>query len=390
MRSRGGSLGIATLAYVLGWTAHTTFLFYLAPIALRVAGETQRDAWIFAGTAIASVLFVLPAGWLTDRYPRRRVLRGGLGLLAMSYLPLILAPPSFAATLVATIITGAGLVVLFVSFNAYVPDLLGEGSLGSAYGRAGAVATLASSIGPIVAAGVFSLRAEDATRGLVENALLFGVAALLGILLTYLLPRAPRAEPVGTHERFRDTWRATRAVVVPSTFIYLFLGAGYGMTLPYFAVYFLDHLATPKETWGIILGLGTLASATGSLVVGRFAHTYPARWLVLGPQVLLTLSAMAFLFPLTTLALGVAFVTRNLFSSTTAPMVNTIAMPRVHPAARGRVQGWASLAWNIGWAGGAAGGGIMLARLGGGLFPIGAVFGLVGVGVGIYILTSER
>lgn len=380
------ALALATTAYVLGWTAHTTFIFYLAPIALRLGDAAGRDAWIFSGTAVASIVASLPVGRLADRVPRRRVMRAGLALLGLAYVPLVLLPPSFGATLAATLITGTGLSALFVAFNSYVPDLLAAGrGMGTAYGRASALSVLASALGPLVAAGVFGLVGAEAPA-LRANALLFALAAGAGALLTLTLPSVAHRRPRGPERAGAlGVWRTERGAVLLTTLLYLTLGVGFGATTPYFAVYFLDEVHMAEETWGLVLAAATVASALGAVAVGRLASVVAPRALLVAPQVAHLAAAVPFLLPLAPITLGAAFVLRHAFSATTAPVLNALLMPQVDANARGRVQSWGSLAWNVGWATGAAAGGPLLARLHGGLFPTGALLCLLGATVALLI-----
>lgn len=383
------ALRFATASYVLGWMAHVSFVFYLAPLALRLGDAGGRDAWVFAGTAVASVLAVLPSGRLADRFPRRHILRASMLLLGASYLPLLLLPPSFAATLAATLITGTGFAMMFVSFNAYVPDLVAGTPLSGAYAKSSAFSTLAGAAGPFVAALVFDL-IQAQPFALRVNAALFLLIALAGAACTLALPAAGHgARDTVTRGGLVESWRSERASVVPLTIVMGFLGAGYGATLPYFAVFFLDHVQLGAAPWGYTLAAATFASAAGTLLAGRLASRFPIRPFILAPQVALAFVSLSFIAPLPALALGAAFVVRNAFSSTTGPLVNSVLMPRVAPHARGRVQAWGTLAWNVGWAGGAAIGGLALARWGGAVFPIGAVFGLLGVAAGVRLIQTD-
>ena len=374
-RSARRALALATAAYVLGMTAHTTFIFYLAPVALRAADAAGRDAWVFSGTAVATMLAVLPAGRLSDVHPRRRMLRVGMGLLALSYVPL-LGPPSLSGVLLATGLTGTGLAFLFVSFTSYVADLLTHAEASSAYGVSGALAILASAAGPFLASLVFRA-APDPVDAIHVNAALFGAGALVGLALTFALPSARATAGPG---ETADAWQGDARAAAPFVLLYVLMGAGYGMMLPYFAVYFLDDVRLAPETWGLLLAASTVAGALGSVAAGRMGRGRP-HLTVVGSQLLHALACLAFLAPLSGLVLGVVYVVRNLFATSVAPVANALLMARARPAARGRAQAYASLAWNLGWAGGAAVGGVLLGRLGGALFPFAALLGLAGAGL---------
>lgn len=376
----------STAAYVLGTIAHATFIFYLAPIALRTAGLGGYDAWVFSGVALAMALGVLPAGALADRHPRRKILRGGLALLALSYAPL-LVPVTLAGVLVATALSGLGLALLFVSFNAYVGDLLARAEVSAAFGTTSALAILASAAGPFLAAAPFRFAASDAAA-LRFDAALFGLLALAATALTFSLPAA-RLPAESDEREAAKGWRGDARIVGPMAALYLLMGVGYGMTLPYFAVFFLDHLALPPGAWGVVLGLATLAGAAGSYLAGRLGHDRPAT-VAVGTQALHAVASTAFLLPLAAPALAAAYVGRHFLSTGVAPVVNA-TLARVRPASRARAQGFASLAWNAGWAAGAAAGGVILARSGGAVFPLGATLALVGVAAGFVLLRrAER
>lgn len=382
-RATRRAFALATAAYVLGMTAHTTFIFYLAPVGLRAGGVLGHDAWVFSGTAIATMLAVLPAGRLADAYPRRRILRVGLALLGLAYAPLLL-DPTLPLVLLATALTGTGLAFLFVSFTSYVADLLARGETSGAYGLSGALAILASALGPFVASLVFRA-APGELAALKANALLFGAAGLAGMLLTLALPQAPRVvtgpAAAGAGGAGRGAWRAAWPFVV----LYVLMGAGYGMMLPYFAVYFLDVVGIGSETWGLLLAAATVAGAAGSVVGGRVGRRDPHRTM-LGSQALHAAASVAFALPLGPVVLGAAYVARNLFATSVAPIANALLMGRSEPAARGLSQGYASLAWNLGWAAGAAAGGVLLARLGGLAFPLAALLGVAGASAAVLTL----
>lgn len=388
VRRASWAVPVAMAAYVLGWAAHMTLPYYLAPIELRLAGAQGLDLWVFAAVSLASMAAVLPAGRLADRYPRRRVMRAGYAMLALSYLPLLWPTPSFWAPLLGAALAGAGLVAVVVAFNAYIADLTHSGGISTAYGRTSALSTLAGAIGPFAAAGVFRLVGDD-LLALRMSAVVFGLAGVAAFLLTFLLPPAPSpSAPLG--HGLRDAWRRERGTIRPVAWMYVVMGAGFGMTFPYFAVHFLDELATPNAQWGVLLGIGTVASALGAMAAGRLATRWPKLLVTLLPQALVFLALLAFLFPLPFLVLAGAFVARSLLSNTLAPVVNGEMMTRVAPGSRARVQAWASLAWNAGWTAGSIGGGLLFARLHGAVFPLGAAIALLGAAWGMRLLLRPR
>lgn len=368
----GRAFAVATAAYVLGILAQNSWLFFLAPVSLRAVGAESAAPWTFAASAAATMLAVVPAGKLADRVPRRWVFRGGLGLLALSYVPVALGP-DVGLGIAASLVSGTGLALLFVSFQSYVADLLADGDMAGAYGRSGALAILGSAAGPFAGALVFDALGDE-VASIRACAALYAACALVALALTMWLPpvRTPSSPPAVARPR-----GAPRTVVAVGV-LYLFLGASFGLAMPYFSVYFLEDLDFTSAGWGLLLALSTVASATGFYLAGRLGRDRPVRPLLLGGQLATLFVSVAFVLPLGALALGAAYVARTLVGNAFAPFMNALMMRDVPAHERGAAQGWVSLTWNLGWTAGALGGGALLARLDGALFALAAALGLVG------------
>lgn len=378
------ALAFATVAYVLGVIAQNTWLFYFAPVNLQAAGVHGMEAWAFAASALATMLTVVPAGMLSDRIPRRAVMRVGLLLLAVSYAPLLL-PPSLGTTVAASLLSGTGLACLAIPFNSYVADLLHGASMAKGYGATGALSVLASALGPLAAAQIFA-SSGDLVAGLRWNALLFAALALAGLLITLALPTA--RPPTSRRRLSRERLRIDRAIL-PVAFLYVFAGFSFGMTTPYFAVHFLDALRTPADQWGLALGMATAAGAVGFWLAGRLAARWPAAPLLVASQLLVAVCLVPFLWDATVAVLLAAFVLRYVFANAIGPLANTLMMGEVDPGSRGFAQGFASMTWNAGWSAGALAGGPLLAAWGGALFPAGALLAVVGA-LGAWVLVARR
>lgn len=379
------ALRVATAAYVLGIIAQATWLFYFAPIHLRAAGVAGQDGWVFAASALATMLLVVPSGMLADRVPRRWVMRGGLALLAASYAPL-LAPPSFALTILASALSGAGLAFLTIPFNSYVADLLHGPSMSKGYGVTGALSVLASALGPLVAAWVFRA-APTELDGLRDNAVLFGVLALVGLVLSLGLPSV--RPPTSRQRLARAPLRPDRAAI-PVAVVYALAGLSFGATTPYFAVYFLRDLGMPNEQWGYALGAATAAGALGFYLAGRLAARFRAESLLVASQAAAAVALVPFAFPLAVGALAAFFVARYVFANALSTLANTMMMSRVDAGARGFAQGFTSMVWNAGWSVGALLGGVLLAAWGGALFPLGAALAAAGALAGVLVHRAQR
>ena len=370
--TRGGRpFALATAAYVLGVTAQNSYLFYVAPIALRAAGVVGHDNLAFAASAFATMLTTVPAGRLADRFPRRRVLRIGLALLALAYAPIALAT-ALPNVVLASLLSGAGLAFLATSFFAYVADVLAAQERSVGYGQAGAIAILGSALGPFAGALVFGLAAGNDIAALRTCAALFSLAAIVGLALTLALPHQPRIFPgPGGVSAFAS--RTMRGVVA----LYVILGVAFGLTTPYFSVYFLGPLHMAASTWGVVLAAGTVSSAVGYYAAGRIGRGSRAVPVLLVGQVVGALCVMPFALSTQSFALSAAYVARVLFANMFGPIVSALLMVSVDAGSRATASGWSSLAWNAGWTIGAIAGGPLLDAYGGAVFVAGGALGVV-------------
>lgn len=375
------TLRFALSAYLLAVIAQTTFIYFLAPLALLRSGSVASAALVFGASAAATILAVVPAGRYCDHRPRREGLRLAFIMIGMGYAAFIIAPLSLWAQLVTAGFVGAGLSVGAISFNSYVADLLAEEGRGRAYGRSGAASVLASAAGPFVAAAVVGVFPDP-----VDDLRVAALIVLVGQIAAFVLTM--RLHSVRTHETptaFNPNppgEAALRAIVV----LNLLTGLGIGLTAPYYAVHFLSGLELSGDAWGYLLAAATVAGAIGVFLAGRFADTLSARSIVVGGQGLHLVAALAFLAPGPVFLLMAAYVARTLFANAVAPVTHTVLMSRTAAAVRGRNMGWTSLALNLGWGAGAVVGGLVYPLLGGRIFPIGAAFAVSGAVAGFAVL----
>lgn len=378
------TLRFALSAFLLTIIAQTTFIYFLAPLALLRAGMVVSATLVFAVSAGATILAVVPAGRLCDHRPRRDGLRLGLLLIAIGTVAFVAAPTALAALLVTAGFVGAGLGVSAISFNSYIADLLAEEGRGKAYGRSGAASVLASAGGPLVAGAVVAV-----IPGPTADLRAVGLLVLAGQFVAFALTLP--LHPVRTHETptaFNPNppaEGALRAMVV----LNLLTGLGIGMTAPYYAVHFLGEMALPGEQWGYLLAAGTVAGAAGVFLSGRVSEFLTARTIVVGGQGLHLVAALAFVAPGPVMLLMGAYMARTFFANAVAPVTNTVLMSRTAATVRGRSMGWTSLALNLGWGAGAVAGGLLYPTLGGRLFPAGAAFAVVGAVAGFAVLETR-
>jgi DHA1 family multidrug resistance protein-like MFS transporter len=115
--------------------------------AEQTGSSPEEIGWQAAAFLGATVLFLLPCGWLTDRFGRRKMLASGLalhGLTAILYL-IFTNPWAF---IILRFVEGTGAAALIPAARAYLGDVTLPSRRGEAYGAFSAAVSVGLLIGP--------------------------------------------------------------------------------------------------------------------------------------------------------------------------------------------------------------------------------------------------
>ncbi|GIG68328.1 MFS transporter [Phytomonospora endophytica] len=254
----------------------------LAAAAPLLMAAMNRDPLAVAGMTIVQflpwLLFTLPAGALTDRIDRRRILVAGNLLRAAGFALLatavalgwenvwLLYAAVFVAGTAETLVDNAALTV--------PPRIVPRASLERANGRLFATQSVVNTfVGPPV--GSF-LAAVAATLALFSGAGLFAVAGLAALLLPRLLPTAreeadPRRTPASVLGDIKTGWnhfwnhRLLRRVALISAAINFF-GTATGAILVLLAT---GPLGVPAALYGLFIAVPAAGAIIGSLIAEK-------------------------------------------------------------------------------------------------------------------------
>ncbi|MDX8053966.1 MFS transporter [Lentzea sp. BCCO 10_0798] len=275
---RGSGFGLlwaGQTASVVGGQVSDVSVRLLAATAL--AATPFQLGLLSAAQTIGFLLIALPAGVLADRVRRRPVLIAcdllRAGLLALVPLLWWFDLLAFPQLLVVVFAAGLAQVVFDVTYQSYVPALVGRTALVTANGR------LESSRSTAVAAG-------PALGGVLSQALGAANAVFLtsvGYLASaFLLSRIPVVEerPVRAEKRSLRTEiaeglkfvlgnRLLRATTAAAT-IFNF---SYGITQPLVVVLLVGELRLSESMVGLMLALAGVGGLIGALVAGRIADS---------------------------------------------------------------------------------------------------------------------
>ena len=328
---------------------HPAFRYiWLGALASNVGNwmETVAQAWLVqrqsgspflvellaAAEFIPVALLALPAGWLADRYDRRRLLLvGQTTMMAMAALMALVthlhyATPAVVITL--AFLEGAAWAAVMPAWQALVPALVPRDELPSAIALNSAQFNVARLVGPMIAGGI--LTAASAAVVFDINVLSF-VGIVLVIALVRVEPRPLREAPTragllkqqgGVREALSWCVRqpGPRRILL-GLFMFSLLAAPVQGLLPVYADTLLNAGAHGYGALLSCLGAGAIA---GALSLARLPGTYPRHHLIplsmLGFALCAVLYAGSSRFVLSCLALSVGgvFWVWSLASSNTA------------------------------------------------------------------------
>lgn len=352
-------------AEFLLWTGHGIFSV-LFNLYLVEAGASET----FVGRAIAAsgigmVAAALPAGWLADRWGRRRTLMLGATLDGLGHVlrafsvtgPLVIGG-GFVAGLGQSLFQIAAVPFLTDHssprerthlFSMFFASALLAGVFGNAVG--GALPALARQLVPGLSLFVAYRSA------LVVGALCAAAAALPLLALRGLAePHHALGTPAPTPGEVRKLW--------PIALNAALIGAGAGFVIPFMNLYFKDRFGCTSGQIGSYFSVAQLFTAAAALSAPAVARRFGK----LRTAVAAELLSLPFLVTLGSerhlpIAVG-AFWMRAMFMQASTPLLHAFVMEVLPPRLRARSSSLNNMVWNLGWAVSATFAGTVLERFG--------------------------
>jgi MFS family permease len=247
----------------------------------RTGSALWLSAWYFLSFGISGV-FTPVAGWLADRFDRRRIII--LSNLAAAGCSLALIATSDPVALVgiafvASIVGRAG----FPAFGAALPNVVGEERLEWANGTMGVAFNIGGLVGPIVGGALYVAAGRSVVFAFDAATYLFAALTVLSLRMPF---RASIGDDDAAHEEARGLLRGFRVVFADPILRALTVIWALG----YFAV---DIVLVGELPLARALGAGALAfgileaswgagSVIGSLVGRKLRKEQDARGILIG------------------------------------------------------------------------------------------------------------
>jgi MFS family permease len=338
-------------AEFLMWTAHGIFSV-LFNLYLVEAGASPS----FVGRAVSSsgvgmVLAALPAGWLADRWGRRRTLMLGAVLEGTGHLLRALSTHP-GVVLGAGLAAGLGQSLFQIAAAPFLTDHSTPRERTHLFSTFFASALVAGVVGnnlggllPALVRGAFpGVSVFAAYRvGLLVGALFAASAALPLLALGGLVePRhEPDAVPPPAHEI-----RRLRPIAMNAAFT----GLGAGLVIPFMNLYFKNRFQCSTAQIGLWFSVAQLCTAFASLCAPAVARRFGKLRSAVGSE-LLSLPFLVTLGGERRLGVAVvAFWLRASFMQASTPLLQAFTMEVLPRELRARATSLNNMSWNIGWA----------------------------------------
>lgn len=314
-----------------------------------------------AVSSLSNAIFALPAGMLSDRFGRKRLVVVGAMLGFLGQLMLVARPtPGFV--ILSALVGGTGGAMLMVSTSPFLAENSTGEERAHLFSVNAATWTISGVLGSFLG-GAMPLMFGRLMGGAPDSLLayrltLFSALLLLGLsivpysmLQERRMSRAERrAQPMRIILPSRDLMFR---LLVPEAI----LGLGAGLIIPFLNVYFARHLGASAAQVGTIfsvMSLATTIAILGAPFLDRSLGTVKAAVYtrILSVPLLLTIALTNSLW-----VGAVAAWFRSALMNASMPLVSKFNMEVSAPSERATLSSLVGMTWTIGWALGARIGG---------------------------------
>ncbi len=317
----------------------------------------QMNGQVISMTALATAVILIPAGILSDRFGRKRIILVGMALTGSSlFFRSIIEPQSFL--LMAAFATGLTQAFVQVSF---IP-LLAENSRSTER-----VQLFALHFGLMTASNVvgnlFGGFMTDAMGSIYSPLMSIRITLIIGsvIFLFGLLPimkikekrklrKKTEGEPKVNLLQYLKLQKSSFKIIILFAVAQLMIGFGAGLVIPYLNLYFADRFHASNATIGLIISLGQAGTAVamfiGPAVVRRIGEVRAVVFLQLASLPFLLLTG----FTNSLLLATIGFLFRQALMNAGNPIQMSLMMSKVDDSAKGFANSVNQMVFNLGWA----------------------------------------
>ncbi|HIH97499.1 MAG TPA: MFS transporter [Thermoplasmata archaeon] len=338
----------------------------LLPLYTKEHGiSDQFYGYAFAIQSASFVVSSISGGHLSDILGRKPLIIIGWLIAVISP---ILLQSGFLFLSMAFLGLGSGL--NWSAFDAYIADSTESSKLSTSYGLIRGIPQLIAAIGPFLA-GYIVARAATCSQGL--TLALWITAGIMGLtVLLALFLRETKRMADKKNKKIQFTTEE-KSIIIDYSIVASVVGLGAGLTIPYYAIYYLERFGVDPTQLGTIQTLCCLFMAIAFLFAGYLGDKvdklkiWRLCYLVAIPAAFGIITANA-------LALSTSFyVGRMAIANMAWPCWTAYLMTKINPRIRGKALG---ITWAVDGVSrmiGRAVGGHVFGLIGGWIFPTAAI-----------------
>ena len=261
------NLSLVTFLVLLG-------LSMVSPILPTYAENFQVSytlvGFVVSAFAITRMLLDMPAGLLSRRYDKKKIMISGLLLISVSSVLAGFAP-NYIILVIARMIEGAGSALYVTTATVFLAQISGEEKRGQWMSLYMGLLLLGAIFGPTfggIIAAIYDIRAPFFAYAIVTG---------LGVIPTLVLPKLTNSGNVSTSLNLREIIRDMREVLSSPSFLLVtfavftmfLLRTGVRTTLvPLFAA---NNLGLDEFSIGLILTVGAITTAITIVPMGKIS-----------------------------------------------------------------------------------------------------------------------
>ncbi|RXJ01790.1 MFS transporter [Anaerobacillus alkaliphilus] len=344
------------LSSILGHIGMGIFMIIYNYYIRELGFDEQVNGKVIAMTATAQAIMLLPAGILSDRIGRKKVIFIGGLLSAIVFLSrAIFVEESLLLT--AAFLSGIFMAFIQVSTIPLLAENSNEKQRVHLFSFNFAIMMVASVIGNMLGGSLsdglqtfLSLDGVTSIRITLIIGALFFFSSLIPIVK--IRERKKTVTEVKERKSYLHLLKTNKGVKIILLFAVaqLIIGFGSGLVIPYLNLYFTDRFEVSKSLVGVILSLGQAMTAVamliGPLVVSRFGEVRAVVILQLSsiPFLLLTAFTENLLFAV------LGFLFRQALMNAGNPIQMSLMMRSVDDSMKGLANSVGQMVFSLGWA----------------------------------------
>lgn len=324
---------------------------------IRALGFNQEvNGQIISLTALATAIMLVPAGIMSDRLGRKRMM--GFGIVASGivlFLRGIVEPQHFL--LIAGFATGITTAFLQVSTIPWLAENSSPRQRIHLFSFHAALITVASVIGSVLGGvltdlfSLFSTEIISIRLTLIVGSVFYLIAIIPVMKMSEKRPKRNKDPNVKVNVRlFIKANKLGIKVIAFFAIAQLLIGFGSGLVIPYLNLYFADRFEISNSMIGVIISLGQAATAVamflGPAVVRKVGEVRAVVFFQLSSLPFLLLTA----FTQSLFLAAIGFLFRQALMNAGNPIQSSLMMSKVDDSVKGVANSINQMVFQIGWA----------------------------------------